>query len=103
MKRGICTRKKQTISKALNSVLRAFTLEKAVCFSLLEDITLFCCFECTEVNKLNDFLLYLSVRFYEKRFFRIRNGVLFWYMSERAQDVSNKIELNKVEEIKEKP
>jgi len=52
------------------------------------------------VNKL---MTCFFVRFYEKRFFRIRNGVLFWYMSERAQDVSNKIELNKVEEIKEKP
>lgn len=55
MKRGICTRKKQTISKALNSVLRAITLE----ISLLEDITLFYCFECTEVNKLNDFFCWI--------------------------------------------
>ncbi|KAL4465713.1 hypothetical protein ABPG72_012395 [Tetrahymena utriculariae] len=40
--------------------------------------------------------------FYEKRYFRIRNGVLFWYLSERAQEVQNKIELSVVEDIKEK-
>ncbi|KAL4426634.1 hypothetical protein ABPG74_018712 [Tetrahymena malaccensis] len=44
----------------------------------------------------------LNSNFYEKRYFRIRNGVLFWYLSERAQEVQNKIELSVVEDIKEK-
>ena len=37
--------------------------------------------------------------FRELRYFRIKNGVLYWYLNERSRESQNKIKLADVEEI----
>lgn len=36
---------------------------------------------------------------YDKRYFRIRNGFLYWYLTDRARESQNKIEIGEIEDV----
>lgn len=43
--------------------------------------------------------LFNSLVFRDKRYFRIKNGVLYWYLNERSRESQNKINFSDVDEV----